>query len=351
MSDKKLKILYAVQGTGNGHITRAIEIIPYLQKKGEVDILVSGIQSDIELPFPVKYKFNGLSFIFGKQGGIDIWRTYWKLNSRRLLKDINELPIHKYDVIISDFEPVSCWAAIKAKKICIGLSNQVATLHPLAPKPQKSDLLGKLVLQNYAPATYNYGFHFKNLDNNIFTPVIRKEIREAKITNNGHYVVYLPSYDDERILKHLKKFEKVEWIVFSKHNKKKKKFKNITIMPINKDLFLRNIVSCEGILCNAGFGTTSEALFLKKKLLVIPMKKQYEQHCNAAMLESMGVPVMKSLKSKHMHKISEWLRNKKTVEVNYPDITQQIVDTIIENHAGKKPLDTHLESAHYTLFQ
>ena len=78
-----MKILYAVQGTGNGHITRAIEIIPFLQKKGEVDILVSGIQSDIELPFKVKYKFNGLSFIFGKQGGVDIWKTYWKLNSRK----------------------------------------------------------------------------------------------------------------------------------------------------------------------------------------------------------------------------------------------------------------------------
>src|ERR1700741_4315926 len=155
-----MKILYAVQGTGNGHITRAMEIIPYLQKKGDVDILVSGIQSDIELPFEVKYKFKGLSFIFGKQGGVDIWRTYWKMNSLRLLKEIKSLNVKKYDLIISDFEPVSCWAAIKAKKPCIGLSNQAATLHPLAPKPKKTDLLGKLVLENYAPTNYNYGFHF-----------------------------------------------------------------------------------------------------------------------------------------------------------------------------------------------
>ena len=98
-----MKILYAVQGTGNGHITRAIEIIPFLQKKGEVDILVSGIQSDIELPFKVKYKFNGLSFIFGKQGGVDIWKTYWKLNSRKLFKEIKSLDVKKYDLIISDF--------------------------------------------------------------------------------------------------------------------------------------------------------------------------------------------------------------------------------------------------------
>lgn len=346
-----MKILYAIQGTGNGHITRAMEIIPYLQKKGEVDILVSGIQSDIELPFEVKYKFKGLSFIFGKQGGVDIWRTYWKMNSMRLLKEIKSLPIKQYDLIISDFEPVSCWAAIKAKKPCIGLSNQVATLHPLAPKPEKTDLLGKLVLENYAPTTYNYGFHFKSLDKNIFTPLIRKEVRETKTSNDGHYTVYLPSYSDKRILKHLSTFENARWEVFSKHNKKKYKYKNVTIRPIDKDLFLKSMASSQGVICNAGFGTTSEAIFLKKKLLVIPMKQQYEQHCNAAMLKTMGVKVIKKLSSKHLDKISEWLDYKKIVTVNYPDNAEKIVETIVNNHAGKSMLDTNYESSHYNIFQ
>jgi uncharacterized protein (TIGR00661 family) len=346
-----MKILYAVQGTGNGHITRAIEIIPYLQKKGEVDILVSGISSDIELPFKVKYKFNGLSFIFGKQGGVDIWRTYWKMNSRKLFKEIKSLDVKKYDLIISDFEPVSCWAAIRAKKPCIGLSNQVATLHPLAPPPKKSDLMGKLVLRNYAPTHYNYGFHFKSLDKNIFTPIIRKEVRALKPTNEGHYTVYLPAYDDERIIKNLKKFKHIKWRVFSKNSKEKYKVKNITILPIDKDKFLKSMASAAGVLCNAGFGTTSEALFLKKKLLVIPMKTQYEQQCNAAMLKSMGVTVMKKLHEKFEDKLDNWLMDKRVVEVNYPDITKQIIDTIIENHAGQKMMDVHFESNHYTPFQ
>lgn len=346
-----MKILYAVQGTGNGHITRAIEIIPYLQKKGDLDILVSGIQSDIELPFKVKYKFKGLSFIFGKQGGVDFWKTYWKMNSMNLLKEIKSLDIKKYDLIISDFEPVSAWAAIRAKKPCIGLSNQVATLHPLAPKPKKSDLLGKLVLQKYAPTTYNYGFHFKSLDKNIFTPIIRKEVRELELTNDGHYTVYLPSYDDERIIKHLKKIDSVNWQVFSKHNKKKYKEKNITILPINQELFLKSLASCEGVLCNAGFATTSEALFLKKKLLIIPMKKQYEQHCNAEMLKSMGVKTVKKLNFDNLYKIHLWVRSKKIIQVNYPDITEKIIDTIFENHAGKQIIDANFESSHYNLFQ
>lgn len=51
-----MKILYALQGTGNGHISRARAIIPILQNYCSVDILVSGYQKDIDLPFEVKYQ-------------------------------------------------------------------------------------------------------------------------------------------------------------------------------------------------------------------------------------------------------------------------------------------------------
>ncbi len=67
-----MKILYAIQGTGNGHLSRAREIIPILQRKGQLDLLISGTQADVELPYPVKYRFKGLCFIFGKKGGVDV---------------------------------------------------------------------------------------------------------------------------------------------------------------------------------------------------------------------------------------------------------------------------------------
>ena len=346
-----MKILYAVQGTGNGHITRAIEIIPYLKQRGEVDILVSGIQSDIELPFDVKYRFKGMSFIFGKKGGVDFWKTFVKLNSIKLLKEIKKLDLKSYDLIISDFEPISCWAAIKEKKDCIGLSNQVATLHPLAPKPKKQDIIGKLVLQNYAPTTYNYGFHFKRLDGSVFTPIIRRQVREVTPTDEGHYTVYLPSYDDEEIIKHLRLLFTVKWQVFSKHFTKKKKIQNITISPIDNDLFLQSIATSKGVLCNAGFGTVSEALFLKKKLMVIPMKRQFEQACNAAMLKEMGVPVLKKLNLETVSKIKKWIADDTIVEVDYPDNAEEIVNLIVENHVGGKKINASYKSNHYNLFQ
>ncbi|MCG9879206.1 MAG: glycosyl transferase [Bacteroidia bacterium] len=345
-----MKILYAVQATGNGHITRAIEIIPHLKMWGKVDVLVSGSESEIELPFKVKYTFKGLSFVFGNNGGVDIWKTYKKLHSLKLWREIKSLPIQKYDLIISDFEPISCWAAIKAKKPCVGLSNQLATLHPLAPKPNKIDLLGKWVLHNYAPVTYSYGFHFKRLDQQIFTPIIRKEIRELTVSNAGHYLVYLPAYSDAKIIKHLSSFENINWMVFSKKSKKEYQEKNVTILPLSRQLFAEKLASAEGVICNAGFGTCSEALFLQKKLLVIPMKTQFEQHCNAAMLDEMGVTVIKKLGKKHLSKIEFWLSEGKSIEVDYPDNTADIIKTIVQNH-GIMPKEVSMDLENTGLFE
>jgi UDP:flavonoid glycosyltransferase YjiC (YdhE family) len=85
-------------------------------------------------------------------------------------------------------------------------------------------------------------------------------------------------------------------------------------------------------LCGAGFETPAEALYLHKKLMVIPMKGQYEQQCNAAALQQMGIPVVKSLKEKHSAKIKEWIRSKQAVKVNYADITKEIIDLVIMNN-------------------
>lgn len=328
-----MKVLYAIQGTGNGHLSRARDIVPILQKKGvDLDILVSGTQADIHLPFKIKYQLKGLSFIFGKKGGVDVWETYFKAKTMRLHKEINSLPVEQYDLVINDFEPVSAWACKLKKKPCISLSHQAAVLSPNAPKPKKKDAVGKLILKKYAPTTKQYGFHFKAYEDTIFTPVIRQDIRNAKITQGEHYTVYLPSYDDEKLLKLLSELKNVQWEVFSKHNKKAVLKDNISIQPITNEAFVTSMVSSKGILCGGGFETPAEALFMKKKLLVIPMKGQYEQQCNAAALKDMGVPIIKSFKKKHLNTIAEWLENDTIVTVDYPDITEQIIDKILKEN-------------------
>ena len=46
-----MKILYAVQGTGNGHLSRAKEIYSILNNRVEVDVLISGTQYEIDFDF------------------------------------------------------------------------------------------------------------------------------------------------------------------------------------------------------------------------------------------------------------------------------------------------------------
>lgn len=345
-----MKILYAIQGTGNGHLSRARDIVPILQQKGELDILVSGIQADVDLPYPVKYRFKGLSFIFGKNGGIDLLATYRKSNLKQLYKEIQSLPIENYDLVINDFEPVSAWACKMKHKECIGLSHQAAVINKRSPRPKKKDPVGKAVLNNYAPVTAAYGFHFGAYDKDIFTPVIRDQMRDSKPANKGHYTVYLPAYSDEKIIKVLGEIKNTEWQVFSKHTKKVYSVNNIHIRPINNEAFIESFINCTGVLCGAGFETPAEALFLKKKLMVIPMKGQYEQQCNAAALKTMSVPVIKSLKKKHLDTIRDWVATEQQILVNYPDTTQRIINMIVKKHGDAgKPKTAALGEAVYSI--
>jgi hypothetical protein len=43
-----MKILYGIQGTGNGHVSRAKEILPVMRRYAEVDVLISGRECDIK---------------------------------------------------------------------------------------------------------------------------------------------------------------------------------------------------------------------------------------------------------------------------------------------------------------
>ncbi|WP_298530821.1 glycosyltransferase family protein [uncultured Algibacter sp.] len=328
-----MKILYAIQGTGNGHLSRARDIIPILKKKNiDLDILISGTQADIDIPYPITYQFKGLSFIFGKKGGIDMWKTYLRANTQRLQKEINNLPIETYDLVINDFEPVSAWACKLKNKPCISLSHQAAVLASKSPRPNKKDPFGKFVLEKYAPTTKQYGFHFNSYQDNIFTPVIRHDIRSMSCKTKGYYTVYLPAYGDEKILKILISIKNVNWEVFSKHNKKIIKRENVIIQPIQNQSFINSMANSSGVLCGAGFETPAEALYMKKKLLVVPMKGQYEQQCNAAALKEMGVTVIKSFKKKHINKILNWIEEDHIVDVNYPDQTESIINQLLREN-------------------
>lgn len=324
-----MKILYAIQGTGNGHIARAEDIVPALSDFGELDLFVSGAQADIRLPYPVKYTSKGLSFFFGKSGGVDFVKTFSKNSTRRIYQEIKEFPVEKYDLVINDFEPISAWACRRKNIPCIALSHQSALLSSKTPKPKHYDPVGDWILKKYAPATHHIGFHFAGFDENIFTPVIRSRVRNAEVKTKDHYTVYLPAYEDKKLASVLLQFPKIRWHVFSKHTKKAFHVGRLSVYPVNNEDFTLSMASSAGVLCGAGFETPAEALYLGKKLMVVPMKNQYEQFYNAAALKAMGVPVLKKVKKKHADKIGAWLETNDLVEVAYPDIAKEAVTRAI----------------------
>lgn len=315
-----MKILYAIQGTGNGHVARAQDIIPHLQEYGEVDNFVSGAQADLSLPFPVKYKSKGLSFYFGKQGGVNLIKTISQNSARNVWHEVNEFPVEKYDLVINDFEPITAWACKRKGVPLVGLSHQSAFLSKKSPRPKLHDPFAEWLFRNYAPAKQYIGFHFEKYDKNILTPVIRPLIRQANPTDQGHYTVYLPAYDDEKLYKLFSKFKKTRWQIFSKHCKKAYTVDRVSVYPVSGQAFVESMVSSRGVLCGAGFETPAEALYLGKKLLVVPMQMQYEQQCNAVALKKMGILRIKKLKNSNLDKIEEWLSDDKVVDVRFKDV-------------------------------
>lgn len=324
-----MRILYAIQGTGNGHIARATDLVPEFEKYGEVDVLLSGKHCELKLPFTVKYRVQGFGFFFGKQGGVDFGKTWRKNSMGKFLREIRELPVHEYDLVISDFEPVSAWACRLRGKDCFGMSHQSAVTDSEAPRPISGSWWGRAILKYYAPSTENVGFHFRPLNGHISTPVIRKSVRELIPVDREHYIVYLPAWSDIHIINLLSEIRDVKWEVFSKHASVPYSFNNISIRPVESEGFIQSLANSAGVLCNAGFETPSEALFLGKKLCVIPMKHQYEQACNAEMLAKMGIPVLQNLSAASVQRIREWTNQEQKIRVYYPDNVPEVVRQVM----------------------
>ena len=327
-----MKILYAIQGTGNGHISRAREIVPLLQQYGELDLLVSGTEAEVSLAQPLKYRFHGFSFVFGTKGGVDKWATIKLMNLPRLWRDMHHLPLGQYDLIINDFEPVSAWACRLQKIPSVSLSHQCSFVSPKTPRPGKWNY-AEWLFKYYSPTTHHIGFHFERYDDFIHTPVIRSEIRALSPTNLGHYTVYLPAYDDKTLVKYLSQTKDVEWHIFSKRQKTPYREGNVQIFPVNNEAFNKSMASCEGLLTGGGFEGPAEALFLQKKVLVIPMTGQYEQQCNALAASKMGVPMIHAIDENFVGHINNWIADDKRVKVNFPDETAQIVDNMVKQYA------------------
>jgi len=332
-----MKIFYAVQATGNGHISRATELVPLLQKYGEVDVFLSGSNYSLKSTLPIAYRSKGLSLVYNNEAGsIDIKKTIQNISLRKIWNEAKYLPVEKYDLVINDFESITSHACRLKKVKSIHLGHQASFVSKKVPRPAKKDFLGEWVLRNYAAGTENYGFHFREYDHNIFNPIIKNSILEAEPSNKGHITIYLGQYDSSIIIDTIKEIKDFKFEIFCRKTKDIFVNQNYKILPVSQELFTQSLLSCNGIITGAGFETPAEALYLNKKLMVIPLKGQYEQLCNAEALKDFNVKVINNLGENFKRAFEEWIEQsgQKPLILNKSAI--EIIGEVVEGKPQSK---------------
>jgi uncharacterized protein (TIGR00661 family) len=310
-----MNILYGIQLNGNGHITRSLELISKLRSSGHVvDIIASGGNYSIELPEGTK-KFKGLSMYFNKSGRINWFKTLILLNIFKLIKDL-DYDCSGYDLVISDFEPISAYSAKKYKVKSIGISNQVSI---------NSHFLHSIFINNFAPCDYYIPLDYTN----GYQPIISEKFLNSKKSDDDFYLVYLSAYSIERLVDELKHSGK-KFKVYSSDIIRDSVYKNIEFKKSNKESFQSDLLRCSGVITASGFSTTSEALVLGKKLWSIPIKGQFEQINNARKLNELGV-YTDDLTSENLE---NWLNNYTKVDYKWSNPIDSIVDKIKEIYEG-----------------
>lgn len=302
-----MKIFYAIQATGNGHISRAIQLYPYLKKFGKVDFFLSGNNASLEIDLPIKYRSNGCSLHYSKCGGLNYWDIIKNVRPRQIYKDADALPLKGYDVVINDFDSITSLACKLQNVHSVQFGHQASFISKATPRPDKKSVVGELILKHYAPSPKNIGLHFEKYDSFILPPIIKDKIIEATPTNLQHITVYLPSFDKECLDKAFNKVSEVQFHCFLSDVTIKHTINNVTYYPVNQKDFNKSLISCHGIITGGGFETPAEALYLKKKVLSIPIRNHYEQECNAAALKKLGVPVVYEVGDDFDLIIEHWL--------------------------------------------
>lgn len=325
-----MKIFYAVQATGNGHISRAMELLPYLELYGKVDVFLSGANSTLYPDLPVKYRSKGLSLFYTCNGGLHYSKIFRQLSLARIRKEVRDLPVETYDLVINDFDCITAIACRRKNISSVNLGHQASFMSQNTPRPDKKSIVGEWVLKNYAKATQYFGLHFQAYDDFIFSPVIKKDILTADPGDRGYFTVYLPSFCQKELLQHFSKLEDHKFEIFLWSVDKPELYGNVKFLPVSRRGFNNSLINCSGIICGGGFETPAEALYLQKKILAVPIAGQYEQQCNAAALQKLGVKVIDRLNQNFEADFNDWLTNYGNVHWKLEHSTSEIVERMFE---------------------
>jgi len=302
-----MNILYAVQGTGNGHVSRLLEMWPFLSQYGRIDLVISGTNSQLTLPKEPKWAFRGFSLHYRYKGGLDYASMLKQIKPIELIRNALSIQVENYDLVLVDFEPLTALSCHLKGVPFVHMGHQASFRSVAVPRPESAQALGESILKYFAWSRNNIGFHFQSYESWILPPVIPAAFWGEEPIDQGHTTVYLPQYTPKELRKYLISLQRHRFHVFHSQVLRDEIDGHITWKRPSKEDFQWSVQSSHAVLTAGGFETPSEAMFLHKKLMVLPIKGQYEQACNAAALQSMGVPVIADINIHFGQQVQQWL--------------------------------------------
>jgi len=323
-----MKILFGVQGTGNGHISRSRELVRKLKEDGhDVDVIVSGRKEEdlkeVEIFEPYRV-MKGMTLVTYK-GRLNYIETMFQLDLVRLMSDILMLDTSGTDLIITDFDPITSMAARIRNIPSLGFGHQYAFRYnvPMA----SGNLFEKYTLLNFAPARYNAGLHWNHFNQPVFPPVIPDSLyaEHARVIIKEKILVYLPFEEVVDVAAFVGSFDGYEFFIYGKVTENRDDG-HLHFRGYSREGFLADLMECGGVVCNAGFELPGEALHLGKKLLLRPLDGQIEQESNALAMEQLGYGM--ATHSLDVSMLSDWLQKPGREPLHYAKTVDYIAEWI-----------------------
>lgn len=315
-----MRFLFIVQGEGRGHMTQAQVLKGILEKQGHsIEAVVLGTSNRRKVPAyflntfkcPI-YSYPSPNFITDKENkSIRISATIFENLKKsalfmRTLKQIDlRVNFHQPDGIINFYDILGGLYNMvykpKAKFIAIG--HQYLAFHPnfiFAKNGKFNSYLFKLNtgLTSYrahmkiALSLWQPSLNTSDSRLKVWPPLIKDSIKKSAIKQEDFYLAYVvnPGYAQE-IIDSARKNPNAKIEAFWDNTSFPNPYQalpNLTFHLINEQLFLEKMATCKGFLTTAGFESIGEAMFLGKPILLVPVKGQYEQRCNALDAEMAG---------------------------------------------------------------
>jgi uncharacterized protein (TIGR00661 family) len=303
-----VRVLYGVNGEGMGHATRSRVVIDALLARQDVRVVASGAAYRYLIErLPRVDEIFGPTFAM-EDGQIRRWATVVQNlhNAGRELPEtvrdwIARVQEWRPDVVITDFEPLAALYARSSRTPLVAVDNinMLDRCHhddEIIGAQREDYRLARAVTRNmvYGAVEYVVTTFFEppivRGQTTLVPPIVRPEIVDAVSERGEHLVVY--SSGEPRLLEALKA-SGVPCRVYGMRGGPEvdETDGSLTFRPRSNEGFVEDLRTSRGVIAGGGFSLLSEAVYLGKPMLAIPLRGQFEQLMNARYLAREGYGV------------------------------------------------------------